>query len=184
MLMNLAAFAIAAAAAAAPEAPLTALPYEPSLNVASMDKKIDPCVDFYQYVCGGWQKNNPLPADEASWSVYGKLEHENLQFLWGVLEAASKTKAARTPVDQKIGDYFAACMDVPAIEARGVHPLDQQLKNIDGLKKIADLPDLLGRLQRATASDGFAFSFGSDQDWENSERVIGEIGAGGLGLPD
>ena len=62
--------------------PLTAMPYSPSLDVTSMDRSVDPCVDFYKFSCGGWQKNNPIPADQAAWSVYAKLANENQQFLW------------------------------------------------------------------------------------------------------
>src|SRR5471030_1900220 len=62
------------------EQPLKALPYTPSLDVPSMDKTVDPCVDFYQYSCGGWRKNNPTPGDQAAWSVYGKLHEDNQRF--------------------------------------------------------------------------------------------------------
>jgi putative endopeptidase len=69
--------------------PLTSFPYTPGLDVSSMDKTADPCVDFYQYSCGGWRKNNPIPGDQARWSVYGKLYQDNQQFLWGILSQLS-----------------------------------------------------------------------------------------------
>src|SRR3974377_1416245 len=72
------------------------LPYIPSLDLASMDKTADPCVNFYQYSCGGWKKNNPIPADQTSWSVYGKLYQDNLQFLKGILDQTSASSAGRS----------------------------------------------------------------------------------------
>jgi predicted metalloendopeptidase len=67
-------------------AKLKAMPYSPSLDVTSLDRSVDPCVDFYKFSCGGWEKNNPIPVDQAGWSVYAKLANENQQFLWGILE--------------------------------------------------------------------------------------------------
>src|SRR5271167_4173689 len=88
----IAVFVIAIAACAlvnAQQAPAPALPYSPSLNLDSMDKSVDPCVNFYKYSCGGWQKSNPIPPDQTSWSVYGKLYQDNLAFLRGILEQAA-----------------------------------------------------------------------------------------------
>ena len=72
--------------------PIQSMPYSPSLDVTSLDRSVDPCVDFYKFSCGGWQKNNPIPADQSGWSVYAKLGNENAQFLWGILEADAKAK--------------------------------------------------------------------------------------------
>src|SRR6188474_3611526 len=66
----------------ATEAPLSSLPYTPGLDPRAMDTSVDPCVDFYQYSCGGWMKSNPIPPDQATWNVYRKLAQDNQRFLW------------------------------------------------------------------------------------------------------
>ena len=165
------------------EKPLTALPYTPSLDVPSMDKTIDPCVDFYQYSCGGWRKNNPIPGDQAAWSVYGKLHEDNQRFLWGVLQELSTKTSGRTPTEQKIGDYFGACMNEPAIEKLGARPLQPALDEITALKSKQDLAALVAA-EHLRGDEGSFFNFGSDQDFADSSQVIAFAGAGGLGLPD
>jgi endothelin-converting enzyme/putative endopeptidase len=172
----------AALSLCAQEQPLTALPYTPSLDVTAMDKTANPCADFYQYSCGGWMAHNPIPPDQASWSVYGKLTNENARFLWGILDEASKPSATRTPVQQKIGDYFAACMNEPAIETLGAKPLDPLLKRIDALKSKDELPAFMATVHKQAS--GFLFGFGSDQDYGDASQVIAYASAGGLSLPD
>src|SRR3954447_6636146 len=135
------AFISLSVAQSAPPAPT--LPYTPSLDVPSMDKTVDPCVDFYQYSCGGWRKNNPIPGDQASWSVYAKLHEDNQRFLWGVLQELSTRTGSRTPTEQKIGDYFGACMNEPAIEKLGAKPLQPALDEIAALKSKKDLAALV-----------------------------------------
>ncbi len=100
-------------------APLSRLPYSPSLDVTSMDRSVDPCTDFFRYSCGAWIKKNPIPPDEARWDVYSKLAYDNELFLWGILDEAAKKTEGRSAVEQKIGDYFHACMDESAIEKAG-----------------------------------------------------------------
>ncbi len=164
--------------------PLQELPYTPSLDLAAMDKSADPCADFYQYSCGGWVEQNPIPPDQASWSVYGKLTDENQQFLWGILEDAALGGESRTPVQQKIGDFFASCMDEPALEKLGAMPLVAELKQIDALRTTADVAALLPLLHLSTSGKGLMFGFGSDQDFGDATQVIAFLDAGGLGLPD
>ncbi|HMD97069.1 MAG TPA: M13 family metallopeptidase [Terriglobia bacterium] len=164
--------------------PLQSLPYTPSLDLNSMDRTADACVDFYQYVCGGWMKNNPIPPDQASWSVYAKLANENEQFLWGILEEASDPGRARSASEQKIGDYFQACMDEPAIEKLGGAPLEAGLGEIGALKSKAELAKYLGQEHLAVRGSGTLFGFGSNQDFADATQVIAFARAGGLGLPD
>ncbi|MGZ3459842.1 MAG: M13 family metallopeptidase, partial [Archangium sp.] len=168
----------------ATEKPYTALPYSPSLDLSDMDRSVDPCVDFYTYSCGGWLKNNPIPADRPRWSVYGKLHEDNLRFLWGVLEDAAKPSRSRAASDQKIGDYFASCMDEAEIDKKGAQPLQADLAAIDHLKSAKELAPLLGRLHLSMAGNGMFFGSGSSQDFGDSSRVIAFTFAGGLGLPD
>jgi putative endopeptidase len=170
--------------AASAERPATEFPYTPGLDVQAMDRSADPCVDFYQYACGGWMKNNPIPADQARWSVYGKLAQDNRRYLWGILEDLAKRQDGRSVSQQKIGDYFGACMDERAIEARGAAPLKPYFDQIAGLRSQRDLPRVLAKLHLALADQGLYFGFGSSQDYADSSRVIAFAVAGGLGLPD
>ena len=164
--------------------PYHALPYTPSLDAASMDRSVDACEDLYTYSCGGWQKNNPIPPDESSWSVYGKLHADNQRFLWGILEDAAKMGAERTPTQQKIGDYFAACMDLDAVEKVGSAPLTADLARIDAMQDKRALATWVGDLQARTASTGIFFASAVEQDARDATQVIVAISAGGLGLPD
>ena len=166
------------------EKPYTALPYTPSLDVASMDKSVNPCVDFYTYSCGGWIKNNPIPADQAAWSVYGKLYQDNQRFLWGILADLAKKTSGRTPNQQKIGDLFGSCMDEAAVEKAGLRPLKPALNEIAALKSKKELAGLLAREHLTNMTGGLLFNFGSDQDFSDSSQVIAFATAGGLGLPD
>ncbi len=166
------------------ETPLFSLPYSPSLDLSSMDRTADPCVDFYKYACGGWLKNNPIPPDQARWDVYSKLANENQRFLWGILEQAAKSTPGRSPIEARIGDYFAACMDEASREKNGAAPLRPVLDAIAGLKSVQDIAVFLARAHTANAGNQILFGFDSGQDFADSSRVIAFVAGGGLGLPD
>jgi putative endopeptidase len=160
-----------------------ALPYSPSLNINSMDRTVDPCADFYHYACGGWQKMNPIPPDQTSWSVYAKLYQDNLNFLRGILEEAASSTSHRGAVTQEVGDFYAACMDEAAAEKRGLSAVQPQLDAIAKLHSAREMAPLVARLQLVYGR-AILFAAGSTQDPDDSEQEIAELDQGGLGLPD
>ncbi|HLY92194.1 MAG TPA: M13 family metallopeptidase [Candidatus Angelobacter sp.] len=149
--------------------------------VPALDKSADPCVDFYQFACGGWMKNNPIPSDQAIWSRFGELAESNREKLRGILENAAKA-TKRDANEQKIGDYYASCTDEAAIEKRGTAGLKPEFDRINAVKDKSALPDLIARLH----SQGInaLFNFGSGADFKNAGQVIGQADQGGLSLPD
>ncbi|HET6980929.1 MAG TPA: M13 family metallopeptidase [Myxococcaceae bacterium] len=166
------------------DSPLPTLPYTPGLDPSFMDKSVDPCVDFYAYSCAGWQKLNPIPADQSTWSVYGKLQDEIQRHLWGLLQTAADPSTARSPVQAQIGDYFAACMDEARIETLGSKPLEPALAALAKVKDHRGLATWLGEQHKATTTEELLFGFGSEQDALDATRFIAAAYAGGLGLPD
>ena len=179
-----AAAAVTAASAPAAATPLTKLPYTPVLDVASMDKSVDPCVDFYEYSCGGWRKANPIPADQSSWDVYGKMTQDNRRVLWGILDKLATQTDGRTVSQQKIGDAFAACSNDGLTQQLGARPMKPEIDLIEGMKSKKDLPAVLAALQLNSGDDGLFFGFGSSQDYADSSRIIAFATQGGLGMPD
>ncbi|HEX3878293.1 MAG TPA: M13 family metallopeptidase [Bryobacteraceae bacterium] len=151
-------------------------------DINAIDRKADPCVDFYQYACGTWIKNNPIPSDQSRWGRFGQLQERNREVLHEILEDAAKPAANRDPVTREIGDYYAACMDVAGIDARGLDSIKPQLDRIRALKDKAQIADLIARMQREGM--GSLFDFGSGQDFKDSTQVIAQADQGGIGLPD
>jgi putative endopeptidase len=166
----------------APNGQEPAFPYTPSLDPSAMDRSVDACVDFYQYACGGWQKNNPIPPDQTSWSVYRKLFEDNLKYLRGILEQAGSLQTTRDAVTREIGDFYVACTDEPTVEKRGLTPLQDDLNAIEKLRSTRQIAQLIGHLQLTYS--GILFRGGSAQDPDNSDQQIAQLDQGGLGLPD
>ena len=153
---------------------------QPVLDVNSMDTSVDPCSDFFTYSCGTWIKKNPIPPDQTSWSVYSKLEDDNKAILRDILESAATPAPDHDAIKQKIGDYYAACMDEKAVEAAADKPLRPVLDQIQQLHSRRDIASVVA----AMVSNDVLFHFRSDQDYKDSTQVIAEADQGGLGLPD
>ncbi|HZQ18146.1 MAG TPA: M13 family metallopeptidase [Terriglobales bacterium] len=162
-------------------------------DINDIDRSVDPCVNFYAYTCNKWMAANPIPSDEASWSHWDKLELWNENVLKQVLEEASKEDSQRSAVDQKIGDYYASCMDESAINSKGAAAIQPELDRIAALNNKSQLATEIAHIHAITfqlapgtesGSKTAAFGFGSGQDFDNASMEVAQVDQGGLGLPD
>jgi predicted metalloendopeptidase len=153
-----------------------------SFDLSAMDKSVDPCEDFYEYACGTWRKNNPIPPDQARWGRFNELAEYNRQFLHNILEKASANDPKRTPVMQKIGDMYQSCMDESTVNNKGSEPLKPELDRIAGITNKDQLIEAIAYLHSLGVPA--LFGFGSQPDLHNASVEIANVGQGGLGLPD
>ncbi len=160
----------------------TAEPKKPIIfDLSAIDKTADPCVDFYQYACGNWLKQNPIPSDQARWGRFNELAERNNYLLYQELKAAAD--APKTPLQKKYGDYFAACMNVDLADKLGAKPVEPAMKTIAALDDKKQLSAMVAKLQVEYAVPTF-YQFGVQQDQKDSSSQIVNAAQGGLTLPD
>ncbi len=151
-------------------------------SLANLDKTCKPCEDFYKFAMGGWMKNNPIPPEYPSWGTFTELRDHNLTAMRTILDAAASSKAATGSNEQKIGDFYASCMDTATIDAAGLKPLADELASIDAIKDRKGLDAEIVRLHKQNI--GAVFEFGSSPDFKDSAHNLAEADQGGLGMPD
>ncbi len=157
-------------------------PAKVRFSVDMLDKSIDPCNDFYAYACSKWLAKNPIPADRSSWGRFNELQQRGEFIVRDILEKASVDAPGRSASQQKIGDYYASCMDESAIEKAGTKPLERDFRSIAAMQSKADLAPELVRLHGQGADVLFGFDSGSD--FKNASSIIAQVDQGGMGMPD
>ncbi len=154
----------------------------PGFSIDNIDKTLDPCVDFYQYACGNWLNKAEIPADQSAWVSFVELDERNLVTLREILEKASVNDSGRSPIDQKVGDFYSSCMDEKTVDAKGLDSLKPELDRISTVSDKATLIDAVARVHLAGPNP--LFNFYSNSDLHNADQVIAYIDQGGLSLPD
>jgi endothelin-converting enzyme/putative endopeptidase len=173
-------FALWPAAAGLAQAPS---PPSKGIEVSDIDRSVDPCTDFFEYSNGAWRAANPIPASQGRWSrrwASGEANKDQLKLI--LEEAAAGKDAPKGSVEQLIGDFYGACVDMGQRNALGVQPLQPLLAEIDSMKGAADLQRMLARFQLLAIAAPFNVTSGSDN--HNPNDVIEQIFAAGLGMPD
>ena len=153
----------------------------PAFDVNAIDKSADPCVDFYQYACGTWMKNNPVPADKSRWGRFDELHERNLYILRDILDEA-QAPGKHTPIETMVGNYYGSCMDESAIEKKGIAPLTPELEKINAIKTKKGLIQQIAYMHRSGTPAMFAFY--PQPDMHDSMQTIAYLDQGGITLPD
>jgi len=154
----------------------------PGLDKSLINPSVDPCVDFAAYSCGNFSKVHPIPPDKSGYSAGAIVFDYTQQVLHGLLDKVAIDNPGRTANEQKIGDYYASCMDADAIHAAGLKPVQPELDRIAALNDKKELTDLLAHFQLINVNAWF--SFGEQQDFKDARKQIADVDQGGLGLPE
>ena len=154
----------------------------PRFDIANIDKSLDPCLDFYQFACANWIKKNPIPPDYPSWVSFNEVYEHNLAVLRNILEKAAANDPRRSPVIQKIGDFYAACMDETAVNKAGYKPLQPELDRIVAVKDKVQMIEVMSHEQLVGPNP--LLGFGAVADLHNADMTIASLDQNGLTLPD
>jgi putative endopeptidase len=170
-----------------------AAPPPPSIDVTLVDSSASPCDNFYQYACSKLETENPIPPDQSDWGSFTKLIEWNRSVLRQILEANVSTGVARTPDEQKVGDFYGACMEQASSQANNLPAIEPLLLQIESMHSRDDIPIVLAAIHKSfgrawvgsdNQTDVPMFGFGPTPDANDASQVVGGVDQGGLGMPN
>src|ERR1043165_4158202 len=167
------------ATATAPAQPAFLAPHGFALD--AMDPTVKPCDYFYRFAVGHWRETHPLSPQYSRFGRFEQVAERNREVLRKILEDDAAANAAAGTAEQKVGDFYAACMNEPAIEAQGITPIKSELDRINALTDKQAVVGELVQLQQIGIAP--LFRVGGQNDFKNSKMIIATLGTGALGLP-
>ncbi|PYX86854.1 MAG: M13 family peptidase, partial [Acidobacteria bacterium] len=170
-----------------------AMPKLEHFSPDQVDKSLGPCTDFFEYACRKWLKANPIPPDQAGWGTFNALTIWNVAAVRNTLEQASAPSASRTAVEQKVGDYYASCMDEATINKAGVAPVQPVLDRIAKLQDKSQLPELIAYIHQNIRPanlnfidaqyQGVLFGIFAWPDFDNAKITLATLDQSGMNMP-
>ena len=158
---------------------------EVGLDPGSLDRTADPCVDFFQFACGGWLTANEIPADKARWGRFSEIDEHNKTVIKQLLDDDANAGAAGPSANadaKKLGDYYASCMDEATVETTGRKGIKSLLDKAENVKDAASWFAALIELHKAQIN--VLWETSAAPDLKDSTTNITQLDAAGLGLPD
>ena len=161
----------------------------PGINLELMDKSVSPNEDFFKHVNGKWLETTEIPDDRTTWGSFSELRKKTDEDALAILKSAMSTNKDLKTIEvlpgsdqEKAVFLFQTIMDTVSRDKQGIEPIKPYLAKIDAIKNVNDLQAYL--IEMAPKGGGGFFGFGVGADAKDSNRNVGYLGAGGVGLPD
>ena len=166
--------------AAAPMAAGAQTQFTSGIDLKNLDTSVKPGEDFYQYACGGWMKNNPLPAAYSRFGSFDQLAQNNNKRVNSILTDLLKGTYTAGSTEQKLSDFYKLAMDSVRRNKEGVQPVMPLINEIEAAKTVDDLRAL--QLKYSIFGYGVPLGMGFGADEKNSKMNILSVNQGGLVL--
>ena len=153
---------------------------EVGLEATSLDRTADPCVDFFQYACGGWLQTTKIPADKARWGRFSEIDEHIKTATKQLLE--DDAKGGGDANAKKLGDFYGSCMDEATIEKSGRNGIVPMLDKTEKVKDAKSWFAAFLELQKAGVN--VVWQMSASADLKDSTTNVTQLDSGGLGLPD